>query len=138
MTRISGPVIVDSSVWIEFLRATGSPSHLALRDLIITESDVHIPEVVMMELLSGPTSEDVAARRHRFLLRFTVQPLLTIDDTLTAAAIQRRCRRSGVTVRSMIDCLVAAVAMRLDLPVLHQDIDFDRIASVAPLRALTA
>ncbi len=92
----------------------------------------------MMELLSGPTSEDVAARRHRFLLRFTVQPLLTIDDTLTAAAIQRRCRRSGVTVRSMIDCLVAAVAMRLDLPVLHQDIDFDRIASVAPLRALTA
>jgi len=55
-----------------------------------------------------------------------------------AAAIHRHCRRNGVAVRSMIDCVIAAIALREDHEVLHADRDFNAIASVLPLRIHSA
>jgi predicted nucleic acid-binding protein len=43
-------------------------------------------------------------------------------------------RRSGRTVRSLVGCLVAAIALRSDVPILHEDADFDAIAACLPLR----
>jgi predicted nucleic acid-binding protein len=51
-----------------------------------------------------------------------------------AVALFRAARRSGVTVRSSVDCLIAACAIRHDLDVLHRDRDFEGIARVSPLR----
>ena len=48
--------------------------------------------------------------------------------------LYRTCRRNGDTVRKLIDCLIAAVAMRAELPILHADVDFDAIARHTPLR----
>ena len=55
-------------------------------------------------------------------------------DYEDAAALYRACRRSGETVRKLIDCLIAAIAIRTDLPVLHADADFDVLARHTPLR----
>jgi len=46
----------------------------------------------------------------------------------------RTCRRGGETVRKLIDCLIAAVAIRAGLPILHSDSDFDGLARRTPLR----
>ncbi len=51
-----------------------------------------------------------------------------------AAALYRRCRKQGETVRRLIDCLIGALAIRADLPVLHRDDDFDVLARHAALR----
>jgi predicted nucleic acid-binding protein len=50
-----------------------------------------------------------------------------------AAAMYRSARRAGVTVRSGVDCLIAACAVRHGLTVLHHDRDFDQLARVVPL-----
>ena len=84
-----------------------------------------VTETVIVELLSGPTDELTALRRRRMLESFDVEPQLPLADTLSAAALQRACRRQGETVRSLGDCLIAAVALRLELPVLHRDNDFE-------------
>ncbi len=55
-----------------------------------------------------------------------------------AAALYRQCRSRGETVRVLIDCLVGALAIRSDLPVLHRDADFDTLARHTPLRVDTA
>lgn len=135
---IDEPIVVDTSAWIEFLQGTGSEAHLQLVIAIESNVTIVVPEVVRMELLTGGTSEDWAERRRRMLDSFDIEPAVPLLDTETAAAIHRACRRSGETVRNLIDCQVAATAIRLDLPVLHRDRDFDVIARHTRLRTLEA
>jgi predicted nucleic acid-binding protein len=60
-------------------------------------------------------------------------PVAGVGDFEQAAAIYRRCRRSGETVRALTDCLVAAIAIRSGIDVLHADRDFDVIARCCDL-----
>lgn len=127
-------MVVDTSVWIEYFAATESAADRWLTERIAADLRVVIPEVVLMELLIGTTDESRAAiRRHR-LQRFEVEPLAPIRDVENAAAIHRRCRRRGHTIRSLIDCQVAAMALRLDVPVAHRDRDFEAISADCGLR----
>ncbi len=127
-------MIVDTSVWIEFFNTSTSNASRWLAGRIAADSPVFVPEVVMMELLIGTTDETKAARTLRSLQHFGIEPLAPIRDAENAAAIHRQCRRNGETVRSMIDCLVAAMALRLDVAVAHRDRDFETIAVHCGLR----
>jgi predicted nucleic acid-binding protein len=89
-----------------------------------------------MELLIGTTDEQSAAVRRRLVQRFVIEPMASVRDAEAAAAIHRRCRRSGHTIRSLIDCQVAAMALRLDLIVAHRDRDFDAIHACCGLGTL--
>ncbi len=129
----AAPVIVDTSAWVEYLRDTGSPVHLALRDAVATGRHVATPAPAAMELLAGCRSEGAAAKLARLLARFEVLDTAGLADFEDAALIQRICRRRGSTVRSMVDCLVAAAALRTGRPVLAQDRDFAAIARYAGL-----
>ena len=120
-------MIVDTSVWIEFLTTTKSSASRWLGDRIATESKIIVPEVVLMELLIGTTDEDTAAQRRRLLQRFHIEPQAPLRDAEDAAAIHRRCRRGGDTVRSLIDCQVAAMALRMGVVVAHRDRDYETI-----------
>lgn len=130
-------MIVDTSVWIEFFRTSDSTASRWVAQRISDETTLVVPEVVLMELLIGSTDETTAAVRRRFLQRFSIQPLAPVSDAEDAAAIHRRCRRGGKTVRSLIDCLVAAMALRLNLPVAHRDRDFDVIAAQCGLQTMS-
>lgn len=130
-------MIVDTSAWVEFLRDTGSSVHLALRRLVEDGADVLVPELVAMELLVGATDEHAARELRRLLHSFEVVPLAPIADTENAARLQRQCRRAGQTIRNMVDCMIAAMALRLDEPVLHLDRDFDVLAAHTDLQVVS-
>jgi len=127
-------VIVDTSVWIDYLRSASSSAGDRLEDLIRQGERIVVPEVVLLELLSGPTDEVLAMRRRRMLETFQIVANEPMVDTLRAAGLQRECRRAGETVRSLTDCLIAAVALRLGEVVLHRDHDFEVLASHCGLR----
>jgi predicted nucleic acid-binding protein len=130
-------LIVDTSVWIDFLNTSTSNASQWLRERIAASSAVVVPELVMMELLIGQTSETMASDRLRLLQHCGIEPLAPMRDAENAAAIHRQCRRQGDTVRSMTDCLVAAMALRLDVPVAHRDRDFEVIAAHCGLQTLS-
>ena len=117
--------LIDTSAWVEFLRDTGT-SVCGEVDRLLA-SDIAITDPVLMEVLAGARSE-----RHLHELRGLLARarLLRCDatDFDMAAALFRRCRRSGETVRRLIDCLIAAVAIRNGVPILHADADFDVLA----------
>lgn len=121
-------MIVDTSAWVEYLRGTGSPVHLALRHAVESGAPLATPAPVLMELLAGCATEESATTIQRLLARFELLPVEGLADFEDAALIQRLCRRSGETVRSMIDCLIAAVALREGRPLLARDRDFAVIA----------
>jgi predicted nucleic acid-binding protein len=121
-------ILVDTSAWIEFLRGTGSPTHQELRRLIDEDARLATTDVVVMELLAGAGDEGRLRDLRRFLLRFTHLPTDGLGDYERAAGIFRKCREEGATIRSLFDCLVAAVALRTDTPVLALDRDYEAIA----------
>jgi predicted nucleic acid-binding protein len=124
-------ILVDTSAWIEFLRDTGSPVCLRVDRVLAQETAVCDP--VRMEVLAGARSDQHLRDLRGLLARATSVPTEPTDYE-AAAALYRTCRRSGQTVRRLIDCLIAAVAIRADIPVLHADADFDVLARHTPLR----
>ena len=130
--RLAPLTLADSSAWIEFLRNTGSPVCLRSHQLLRAEK-VAICDAVRMEVLAGARDDSQLITISRALDQATIIPMQSADYD-GAAALYRRCRRQGETVRKLIDCLIAAVAIRDGIPVLHNDRDFDVIARHTELR----
>jgi hypothetical protein len=131
-------ILVDSSAWIEFLRATGSPAHLRLRSALRGETELASTDVVVMEILAGARDDADRARLRRLLYG---QSFLAVEgpaDYEGAADLHRLCRKAGETPRKLSDCLIAVVAIRHDAELLCEDADFAVIARHAPLRLAIA
>lgn len=126
-------IVVDTSAWVEFLRATGSDVNVAVRGLI-DGSEVLVPDVVRMELLAGAASDEKMTELSQFLARFIPLPASSPADHELAASLYRQVRSKGQTVRSMLDCLIAAMALRVDAPLLARDRDFLALSEVSGLR----
>ena len=126
-------ILPDSSAWIEFQRATGSPAHLRLRAAIEAGEKLATTGLVMLEVLAGARDERQARELRRMLYRCTFLRLQEPPDHEAAAALYWTCRREGRTIRKLPDCLIAAVAIRVEAELLHQDGDFDAIALHSPL-----
>ena len=123
-------ILVDTSAWIEFLRGTGSPACERVDALL--EADIAVCDPVRMEILAGARSEAHLADLRALLARAVVLPTTPVHYE-QAAALFRSARAGGVTVRRLVDCLIAAVAIDHGVPVLHADRDFDGLARVSAL-----
>lgn len=124
-------ILVDTSAWVEFLRDTGSPACTGVDDLL--DGGVVTCDPIRMEVLAGARDENHLDDLRRLLARASVVETVPADYE-RAAALFRTCRRSGDTVRKLIDCLIGAIAIRADLPVLHADSDFEVLARHTGLR----
>jgi predicted nucleic acid-binding protein len=129
-------ILIDTSAWIEYFRATGSAAAVEVRRLLSTESEhVVICEPVAMEILAGATDDDRYAKLERLVNGL---PSLATDNAVdfrSATAIYRAARRGGQTIRSINDCLIAAVSIRHDASIIHRDADFELIAAITGLNA---
>lgn len=126
-------ILVDSSAWIEFQRATGSSADRRLTSAIENDESLATMGLILLEILAGARDEQQARDLRRLLDRCQLLPLEDPFDFESAAALYRSCRREGATIRRLPDCLIAAVAIRTGTALLHQDADFDAIARHAPL-----
>lgn len=124
-------VLVDTSAWIEVFR---KPPRLVLEDVVDFDEVVTCLPVVQ-EVLQGFTG-DVAFRaaREAMLALPIVESPLGEQVFLDAVDLYRRARRAGLTVRSGVDCLIAACAIRHGLTVLHHDRDFSALGRVSDLQ----
>ena len=127
-------ILVDTSAWIELIRATGHPAHVTLRHHLEQRAPIATSEPVIMELLAGVAT---AVERSKLRARLMALPRLTVRglaDFEAAADLYRVCRSRGATVRKLVDCLIAAVAIRERATLLHNDRDFDVLARHTRLR----
>ncbi len=124
-------LLVDTSAWIEVFR---KPARIDVaRVLDLDEIVTCLP--VIQEVLQGFTDEAAFRTAREAMLSLpVVESPLGSGVFEEAVALYRAARRAGFTVRSGVDCLIAACALRHALTVVHVDRDFDRIARVAPLK----
>lgn len=123
-------ILVDTSAWVEFLRGTGSDVCNRVDALLAQE--IATCEPVRMELLAGARDDRHLDQLRRLLGRPALVSVAP-EDYESAATLYRSCRRAGETVRKLIDCLIAAVAIRERLAILHLDSDFAVLARHTPL-----
>ena len=124
-------LLVDTSAWIELFRR---PPRVTIEQLGGLE-DVVTCLPVLQEVLQGFRDEGAfrVAREALLALPIVESPLRS-EVIEEAVDLYRRARRAGLTVRSSVDCLIAACALRHDLTVVHRDRDFGALARIAPLR----
>jgi hypothetical protein len=125
-------VLVDTSVWIEVFRR---PARLSLEALVDFD-DVATCLPVVQEVVQGFRDEAAYNRARTAMLALpTVDNPMREEVFLRAADLYRAARRAGLTIRSGVDCLIAASAIRHQLEVLHHDRDYDAIGKISSLRS---
>ena len=125
--------LVDTSVWVDYIRGTGSPVVEFLDSLLLAPMSVGISNHIYMEILQGAKSE---AGFNKLQEYFSTQQFYGFADKVhsyeVAAFMYFSCRRKGITVRSSIDCLIAQCALENDLILLHHDKDYTNLEKVVP------
>lgn len=126
-------ILADTSAWVEYDRASNSSADRRLQTLIETDGELAVTEPVMMELLAGARDDRRERDLRRLLERFELLSFDSVTDFDGAVRIYRRCRVAGVTPRGMLDCMIAAVALRTGATLLAHDADMDRLARIVDL-----
>lgn len=123
-------ILVDTSAWVEYDRATSSAVDRRLTALIESDGPLAVTQPVVMEVLAGARDDRRESDLRRLLLRFELLSFDAVADFDGAVRIYRRCRAAGVTPRGMVDCMIASVAWRREATLLAHDADMDRVARV--------
>jgi hypothetical protein len=124
-------ILIDTSAWVEFLRDTGSAVCGRVDELLAGEFATCHP--IRMEVLAGARDDRHLGRLRGLLARGVLLPTPPAHYE-TAAVLYRTCRRQGITVRKLIDCLIAAHAIDADVQLLQDDIAFAGLARCTALR----
>jgi predicted nucleic acid-binding protein len=126
-------ILVDTSAWVEVLRGR----HRAAFSALAPQREIVTCLPVVQEVLQGFDNNGV-----RSAARAALEQIPTLEEPLTRDVIEEAvrlfisARLNGDTVRSSVDCLIAACAIRNGATVLHRDRDFDKIARISVLRTL--
>jgi len=128
-------VIVDTTAWVDFFGGKPSAEVQMLERFLTEGKDICICGVILTEVLQGIREDTDYAKT---LTRFDALLFLDLDRRtfVKAAQLYRTLRRRGITIRKSVDCVIAAVAIEHNIPLLHTDRDFDPIEKFCGLRVV--
>jgi predicted nucleic acid-binding protein len=127
-------VMIDTSVWVDFFNAKSvTPETQALKDIIGSDCQVCLCPVIYQEILQGIREDSVFENIKAILLDFEMITLPVMEVTNRAVDLYRSLRKQGITIRKANDCLIAAYAIALNIPLLHRDSDFNEISKKSSL-----
>jgi predicted nucleic acid-binding protein len=121
------PLIVDTSVWIDFFRGVESEQVLIFSEYLANDYPLFICPVIIQEVLQGIKSDREYKQVKDYLFALTVLNDDALDAALGAIKIYRKLRKKSITIRKSNDCLIAHYAIKYSLKILHRDQDFDNI-----------
>jgi predicted nucleic acid-binding protein len=116
-------IVVDSSVWIDFLRGRDVP-HVARLRAILGAEEIIVGDLMLCEVLQGLDNERAAREVEALLRRFEIAPMAGAAIAISAARNFRSLRRRGFTIRKTIDLLIGTWCIENGRPLLHNDRDF--------------
>ncbi len=120
-------ILVDTSAWVDHINEHDSETARALAHLLAGEDDICTCGVIVAEVLQGLRRPAGYKRIREGFEDLTFLQPDGIHPYVRAAEIYRTLRKRGVTVRSTIDCLIAALAEANRCHLLHRDADLQRI-----------
>jgi predicted nucleic acid-binding protein len=128
-------IIVDTTVWVDYVRGTGTPHTNWLESHLDTER-IGITDLILCEVLQGVTADDQFDTVQEELLKLAVFETGTVELAVEAALNYRRLRAAGRTVRKTIDSLIATFCLLEGHALLHNDRDYDPFEDVLGLHVV--
>ena len=128
-------ILVDSSVWVDYLRGTPTPQADKL-DALLGAVPLAVGDLILTEVLQGCGTDKEFNQVRRLLLNLTVVPMGGENVAIEAARNYRRLRALGLTVRKTIDTVIATRCIVDKLDLLHSDRDFDPFEQHLGLRCV--
>ena len=116
-------MLVDTSVWVDFLRGNETKQVHYLEKAIYQQDDLYYCGIVLTEVLQGIT-DTKQSQSVRSYFDSMLYLEMDRDVYISAANLYAGLRRKGITVRKTLDCLIAALAITSSMPLLHNDKDF--------------
>lgn len=126
-------ILVDSSVWIDYFRATDTPQ-VAVLDSMLGRTPLAVGDLIAAEVLQGVRDEREFKWVKRTFESFTHVNLCDYELAIKASENYRTLRAKGITIRKTIDTLIATRCIEDDLTLLHADRDFLPFAEHLGLR----
>jgi predicted nucleic acid-binding protein len=120
-------IVVDSSVWIDFLNGRNARHVQRLRAVLGTD-EIIVGDLMLCEILQGLQSERAAREVESLMRRFEIVPMAGDAIAVVAARNFRSLRRRGITIRKTIDLLIGTWCIENRRPLLHNDSDFHPMA----------
>ncbi len=128
-------LIVDTTVWIDFFADRPEPHVAELQRSLERDEDLCVCGVILAEVLQGIRSDAHYRKTRDYFEALIVFPMRRMTF-VRAADLYRSLRKKGITIRKPVDCMIASVAIEYDVPLLHHDRDFERIAKNSKLRIM--
>jgi predicted nucleic acid-binding protein len=128
-------VIVDTTVWIDYLRGTENSETVWL-DGALTRQRLGLIDLVLCEVLQGIRDPNMFIKVRDELLTFHLFQTGGKDLAITSALNYRKVSDRGYTVRRTIDCLIASFCLEAGHELLHRDRDFDPFEKALGLRVV--
>jgi predicted nucleic acid-binding protein len=129
-------VIVDTTVWIDYLRGIKNPQTAWLDDQMTTQR-IGLTDLILCEVLQGIQDPTLFSQiRDEILRRFHLFDTGGKELAIAAARNYRTLRERGYTVRTTIDCVIATFCLQAGYELLHRDRDFDPFEEVLGLRVV--
>jgi predicted nucleic acid-binding protein len=126
-------ILVDTSVWIDLFAGRDLPHVRELERAIAEDEDLCICGVIMTEVLQGIRDDGDFSRTLHILQDLIYLPE-TVETHVRAAQIYRALRKRGKTIRNPVDCIISAICLEYGAFILHNDRDFDHVASLFHLQ----
>jgi predicted nucleic acid-binding protein len=121
-------VLVDTPIWIAILRGEIKVDRISYRSFLTCGP-------ILEEVLQGFEDDPITNRYVDHLMDVPrLSDPLPSELFVMAADIYRQGRRRGLTIRSTMDCLIAAIALDNNVTLWHRDRDFDNIAQFTNLK----
>ena len=120
--------LIDTSIWIDYFRDRNNTGTAQLNIILEKNISFGITSLIYQEILQGASSQkEFDTLTAYFKTQRFFNPLDNITTYEEAAKIYFHCRKKGLTIRSMVDCLIAQIAIEHNLILLHNDKDYDHI-----------
>lgn len=129
-------ILVDTSVWIQFLHGVDSKEVAFLKEAIVIGELIYLCPIIVQEVLQGIGDDRQYDLVKEYLLAFNLLEWEPIIASISATDLYRSLRKKGVTVRKSNDCLIAAFAKKFNADILHTDPDFRMMADTGEINVV--
>jgi predicted nucleic acid-binding protein len=129
------PVIVDTTVWIDFFR-NAKTEQTDLLEMVVRRGDAALGDLIVSEVLQGIDDDKQFRSLKRHFADFRIYPMIGRQNAIQSAVNYRKLRAKGITVRKTIDCWIATFCIERKFPLLHNDRDFDPFEEHLGLKVL--
>jgi predicted nucleic acid-binding protein len=129
-------MIVDTSVWVDAFRGVMNAYTNLVVEYTIADKPICVTPTILQEVLQGVRDDSRYSQIKEGVLAHTMLTLDPIEAAIGASELYRSLRKKGITIRKPNDCLIAHYAIFYNIPILHNDADFDQIARFTALRLI--